>query len=105
MDSMERDKRAEDGFSERGDILYDAGERDERNNFKKERLRKRKEKDLREYDPSDDEVREKNPNNVNDQTSKKMEEANEYGLDDEEFEDIAGLPEEEEEDNYEDKEE
>ena len=56
MDSVERDTRNEDGFNERGEKLFDAGEQDERNNFRDERIKRRRDKDKVEDDPSDDEA-------------------------------------------------
>ncbi|MFO7444922.1 MAG: hypothetical protein R6W90_01085 [Ignavibacteriaceae bacterium] len=97
MDSKERDQRAVDGFSERGDRLYDAGETDERNKYREEKIRKRKEKEK--YAPEDKEANELN----NRDQVKRRAQSNEYGFDDEEWEDIEG--DEEEEDNLEDDEE
>jgi hypothetical protein len=75
MDSQERDQRATDGFGERGEILYDADERDERNKYREAKKIKRKEKD---------------------QQTAGVFAANEYGLDDDEAEDIEDLPGEDE---------
>ncbi|GEM_PF-6189074 len=82
MDAREREQRRAEGFNEKGEILYDAGERDERNNFQQEKIRRRKEKDISEA--------------VNTQGVRKIGQVNEYGLDDEEYEDIDELPDEEE---------
>jgi hypothetical protein len=71
MDSQERDQRAIDGFNERGEILYDADERDERNKYREEKRERRKEKD---------------------KYMAAIQDANEYGLDDEEAEDLQDLP-------------
>jgi hypothetical protein len=77
MDSLERDLRAKEGFGERGEILYDADERDEKRTYRSRKLTRRKLKD----------------HHV---TSADILNSNEYGLDDEEAEDIEEVPDEDE---------